>query len=395
MERLRNERLSNASPQSKITFQRCDSDPRLCLKKSTQPRDSRTLNFVSPTRNRVRQSQQQLSRQQRRKLREDIGNVVFQCDNTNNDPGDVCSEVQFGNQRRKQKEDSNKAVAYPIVFQCDTTNNDPEDADSEVQFGNQRRKRQEDINKAVARPVVSQCDTTNNDPVYTGVQHGKQRRKQQEDIGMAIARPIVLQCDATNNEPDDTYPATQHGNQRRKHQEEIAIAVARPIVFQCDTTNNDRDDEDIYPAVQGDAASTSETSRRHLRSALAKNVAERRSRSTERRPSVVWNTEDSMPFLECGASFQCAVCDMSIPFTNCALCSAETEVIIVDEGHVFTNNGQEFVVAEIENRTQDSIEEVERSDNRNGRGEILAKSESQSSEEKKELEEFYDEPTKS
>lgn len=318
--------------------------------------------------------------------------VVFQSHATNHEPDDVYSEVQFRKQRRRQEEELNMAVALPIVFQCDAANSDPDNGYSINQRGNQRRKHQEDT-----RPVVFQGDTTNEPgDVYSEVQRGNHRRKQKEDIGKAAARPNMFQYeDATNNEQDNMYPAIQHGKQRRKQPEEIAIAVARPIVYQCDTTNNDLDDDGSYPAIQGDGASVSETARRPTRSALAKNVAERRSQSTERRPSVVWNTEDSMPFLECGTSFQCAVCDMNIPFTNCALCCAETEVIIVEEAHVITNNGQEFVVAEAEFRTQDSIEEVDRSDGRNDREEILAKSDSQSSEEKKELEEFYDEPTKS
>ncbi|GFY68365.1 ankyrin repeat, PH and SEC7 domain containing protein secG [Trichonephila inaurata madagascariensis] len=126
------------------------------------------------------------------------------------------------------------------------------------------------------------------------------------------------------------------------------------------------------------------------RSALAKNVGERRTRIQERQPSIVWNAEDSTPFLECGGvMFRCAVCESDIPFTNCVLCNAETK------GRFF-NDAQDIAgpseVTDEPPKSHNSNDDLVFSDDRNSEIERLAGS-SQSSEEKKELEEFYDAPT--
>ncbi|KAF8767934.1 Fibronectin type 3 and ankyrin repeat domains like protein [Argiope bruennichi] len=146
----------------------------------------------------------------------------------------------------------------------------------------------------------------------------------------------------------------------------------------------------ILPVPQSTNPTLSESGR-PKRSALAKNVAERRNRAKERQPSLVWNAEDSTPFLECtGVMFKCAVCESDIPFTNCVLCDAETK------GHFFNSEQGANIAPEFPNEQQDTQNSNDDSlifsDDRNSEMERLA-AESQSSEEKKELEEFYDTPT--
>lgn len=123
------------------------------------------------------------------------------------------------------------------------------------------------------------------------------------------------------------------------------------------------------------------------RSALAKNIAERRSRSKERRSSVIWNTDDSTPILQRRASFRCAVCDCDIPFTNCVLCNAEAKAafakedeitdVIVNETDLMSLNSEDLII------DGEKIRKVVE----------LVDDGIQSYSEKKELEDFYDRPT--
>lgn len=146
----------------------------------------------------------------------------------------------------------------------------------------------------------------------------------------------------------------------------------------------------ILPVPESPNPTPSETSR-PKRSALAKNVAERKTRAKERQPSLVWNAEDSTPFLECsGVMFRCVVCESDIPFTNCVLCDAETK------GHFFNSEQGVSIAPEFPNEQQDTQNSNDDSlifsDDRTSEMERLA-GDSQSSEEKKELEDFYDAPT--
>ncbi|XP_071037669.1 uncharacterized protein [Parasteatoda tepidariorum] len=91
----------------------------------------------------------------------------------------------------------------------------------------------------------------------------------------------------------------------------------------------------------------------------------RKSSSRERNgSSVVWNhpADESTPFVT--ATFSCAVCECDIPFTNCALCSAEQSFgSVTGECDVFASNDSKQV-------------------------EVIP----QDSKDKEELEEFYDNP---
>ncbi|KAG8181680.1 hypothetical protein JTE90_019219 [Oedothorax gibbosus] len=353
MERLRNERLCNVSPahnptKSKISFQRCDSDPRLYLKKSSHAdtiTHNRTLNFVSPTRNRIRQPQQ--SRPQRRKQQEDIGEKV-----------------------------------RPIVVRSDAIDS----RDDVYQLHNHRQRRrqqQEDIGNV--RPIVFQCDVNDAEDTYHHQNHRQQRR--QQDVGRHGS--VVVKCDTTTKDSLENVPHKQQNHRHRTRQQE-GNGKFGAIDFKADDANNIPKDVACSSMQHEASCSFSDPTIGHNTSATPKNVSERNSRSTERRPSVVWNTEDAITYIQCtGAGFHCAVCDMSIPFTNCALCSADTEIIIVDEAQLIAAGGQGFVMTDSDLRTQATIVEVESSKDQKH---LLDKSDSQSSEEKKELEEFYDEP---
>lgn len=57
MEKLRSEKIRDLPPRKqRPSFQRCDSDPRLSRRHRDSGSPSRTLTFVSPTRNRIRKS---------------------------------------------------------------------------------------------------------------------------------------------------------------------------------------------------------------------------------------------------------------------------------------------------------------------------------------------------
>lgn len=169
------------------------------------------------------------------------------------------------------------------------------------------------------------------------------------------------------------------------------LTFASPTRNRIKRTNRKKSDSEKEP---GDEVTISvpsvETSSQPLeverpkRSALAKNVTERRSRSTERRSSIVWNTEESIPFIQRRASFRCAVCDCDIPFTNCVLCSAEAKGAYLPESgasEIFINESELVSLS-----SEDLLIEGDRIT-------VVELTEEAAQSETKELEEFYDHPT--
>ncbi|GIY75741.1 ankyrin repeat, PH and SEC7 domain containing protein secG [Caerostris darwini] len=146
----------------------------------------------------------------------------------------------------------------------------------------------------------------------------------------------------------------------------------------------------ILPIVQSPEISSNEEAHRPRRSPLAKNVSERSHRQ-DSQSAVVWNADDSTPFLECGGVvFRCAVCESDLPFTNCVLCEAETKGQFFDTAQDISASAPEF--SDDQPQTLNSTDEATFNDDRNSEIERVGV-DSQSSEEKKELEEFYDAQT--
>ncbi|XP_035215871.1 synphilin-1-like [Stegodyphus dumicola] len=144
------------------------------------------------------------------------------------------------------------------------------------------------------------------------------------------------------------------------------------------------------PPVNAQPLSVADT-KKQKKSPLAKNISERKSRSKERGRGVVCNAEDSTPFLECGVSFRCAVCDTDIPFTNCVLCDAEAKRNFFPES--LKNESAEIFLLDEELPIQDSQKDFIANEEQNIRTSDSAGDIAQSSVETKELEEFYDRPT--
>lgn len=148
-------------------------------------------------------------------------------------------------------------------------------------------------------------------------------------------------------------------------------------------------DKVILPVPSMDCSSAQqqpiESDNRPRRSALAKNISDRRSRSKERRSSTNWSADESTPFLARRTSFRCAICDCDIPFTNCVLCNAEAKgafvaadsasEIFINEADLVSLTSEELMVdgQEVRKQVEETLEEVQS--------------------EKKELEDFYDGPT--
>ncbi|GIY77673.1 ankyrin repeat, PH and SEC7 domain containing protein secG [Caerostris extrusa] len=146
----------------------------------------------------------------------------------------------------------------------------------------------------------------------------------------------------------------------------------------------------ILPIVQSPEISSNEEAHRPRRSPLAKNVSERSHRQ-DSQSAVVWSADDSTPFLECGGVvFRCAVCESDLPFTNCVLCEAETKGQFFDTAQDISASAPEF--SDEQPQTLNSTDEATFNDDRNSEIERVGV-DSQSSEEKKELEEFYDAQT--